>query len=181
MSALQKIDEQTSPRDLRARKILAAARANLAGHVERNERVARALATARANIVRLDPKRLASIRALEPTREQELAARLRQERVARTLRDARDTVARLANMQAPSRPAKTVYKTRLASTGSAIATGARAGRARGCTAGRADRLLRCLPRGDSRIHPRKARSRARALAARNGRFAARGRWRCPRA
>jgi hypothetical protein len=58
-----------------------------------NERVARALTTARANIIQLDPKRLASIRALAPTREQELAARLRQERVARTLGDVRSTVA----------------------------------------------------------------------------------------
>ena len=65
--------------------------------------MARALATARANIIRLDPKRLASIRALAPTREQELAARLRQERVARTLGDARATVAMLAELQTPSR------------------------------------------------------------------------------
>ena len=109
MSALHKIDDdETSPRDLAAREILATARTNLAGHVERNERLARELATARANIVRLDPKRLASVRALAPTREQDVAARLRQERVARTLRTARDNVARLADMQAPSgRPTQT--------------------------------------------------------------------------
>jgi hypothetical protein len=51
------------------------------------------------------------VRALAPTREQELAARLRQERVARTLRTAHENVAKLADI--PSRrPAQTVYKTK---------------------------------------------------------------------
>jgi hypothetical protein len=116
MSALHKIDDdEASPRDLAAREILATARANPAGQGERNERWARELARARANIVRLDPKRPANVRALPPTREQDIAARLRQKRVARTLRKARDTVARLADMQAPSRlSAQTVYKTKTA-------------------------------------------------------------------
>jgi len=105
MSAFHKIDDdEMSPRGLAAREILATARANLAGHVGRNERVARELARARANIAQLDPNRLAST----------VASRLRQERVARTLRNARDTVARLADMQGPTRlPAQMVYKTKI--------------------------------------------------------------------
>jgi hypothetical protein len=112
MSALHQIDDdKTSPRDLAARQILATARANLAGNVERKARWARELATARANIARLDPKGPASVHALAPTREQDVAARLRQERVARTLRNARDTLARVADI--PSRgPAQMVYKTK---------------------------------------------------------------------
>ena len=112
MSASHKIDDDaTSARDLAAREILATARGNVASHVERNERVARELALARANIARLDPKRFASVPALALTRSQDVAARLRQERVARTLRTARDNVARLADI--PSRrPAQTVYKTK---------------------------------------------------------------------
>jgi hypothetical protein len=114
MSVLQKIDEQTSARDLRAREILATARARLVGHVERNERVAHALATARANIVRLDPDRLSAIRALAPAHEQlqQQAAAARRQRVKRDLDAARATCARLADLQAPSRRlAQTVYKT----------------------------------------------------------------------
>jgi hypothetical protein len=87
----------------RARKVHATARANLVGHVARDDRVAEALRTARSNIVKFDPKRLASIRALAPAHElQRQAAAARQERVKRTLGAARDTLKRLAHIKPPS-------------------------------------------------------------------------------
>ena len=84
-------------------RVLATARANLVGHVPRDVRVAAALALARSNIVKFDPKRLASIRALAPSNElQRQAAAARQERVKRTLRAARDTIKRTAHIKPPS-------------------------------------------------------------------------------
>ena len=87
----------------RAGKILATARGHLAHHVPRDVRVAAALKTARDVIVRLDPQRLASIRALAPAHElQQKAAAARQERVKRTLGAARDTLKRIAHIKPPS-------------------------------------------------------------------------------
>jgi hypothetical protein len=134
MSALQKIADETSPRDLRSHKILATAHANLVGHVARDDRVAAALKTARDNIIKFDPKRLASIRALAPAHEEQRATALRKERVARTLRDARDTVARLADMQgsaaqAPAERDRPQDQERCTAAGSAVrATSSRARR-----------------------------------------------------
>jgi len=83
--------------------------------VARDDRVATALKTARNNIIKLDPKRLASIRALGLAREQELqrqAAAARQDRVKRTLGAARDTLKRLAHVKPPSHmPGQIVHKT----------------------------------------------------------------------
>ena len=80
----------------------AAARINLIGHVARDDRVAAALKTARDNIVKFDPKRLASVRALAPVHERD-AASARQRRVKRKLDAARDTLKRVAHIKPPSR------------------------------------------------------------------------------
>jgi hypothetical protein len=110
MSALQSIDE-VSLRGVRARKILAEARANVANHVGRDERVAAALKTAHDNIVRFDPKRFPSM--LAPAHAEQLhrqAAAARQERVKRTLASARDTLKRLSHIKTPSHNSEIVHK-----------------------------------------------------------------------
>jgi hypothetical protein len=96
-----------------ARKALDTARASLRDHVPRDVRVAAALALARSNIIKFDPKRLASIRALAPAHElQQKAAAARQDRVKRTLGAARDTLKRLAHIKPPSHmPGQIVQKT----------------------------------------------------------------------
>jgi hypothetical protein len=86
MSA-QKIDhDEKSTRDSRAHKILATARANLVGHVSRDDRVVAALKLARRNVIRLDPK----------------AAAARQYRVKRTLDAARAALKRVAHVHRTS-------------------------------------------------------------------------------
>jgi len=63
MNASKKIDDhQSSAREIRAREILATARANLAGHVPREVRVVDAIKLAKHNIAKFDPKRFASAR-----------------------------------------------------------------------------------------------------------------------
>jgi len=120
MTALQKVEEESSRR-ARICKILGEARANVANHVSRDERVAAVLATARDNIVRLDPKRFPSI--LAPVHAEQLhreARAARQRRIARVLAEARDTLRRVAHIKPPSLNSEIVQRTtenaRVAST-----------------------------------------------------------------
>ena len=102
-----------------ARKILATARAHLVNHVSRDDRVAAALKTARASIIKFDPKRFASIRAFS-AREQRLqrqAAAARQRRVKRTLTSARHTLQRIAHIEPASH---TMENARVAPEGGAM-------------------------------------------------------------
>lgn len=90
MAALkQKIDKE---------KILATARAHVAGHVCREDRVAAVLKTAYDNIVKLDPAKIGAVRVLLPLQQemqQRQAATARREQFRRTLATAHDTLASL--------------------------------------------------------------------------------------
>src|SRR4051794_30415900 len=84
-------------RSIRARKIMQTARANLAGHRDRDARVADVLAAARRTAARLDPQRAAR----EKLHQQ--AVVLRQQRARRILDVARSTIERLSPVQEHSR------------------------------------------------------------------------------